>query len=79
MTITCGIQPTGIVTMAMKMLHNTCNMCIHDLPYTVWMPSSFGLSALKLWVYISDKSFMLILQPLHVATGARNKQKIKRL
>ena len=32
MTITCAIQPTGAVTMAMKVLHNTCNMCIHDLP-----------------------------------------------
>ena len=31
-TITCGIYPTGIVTMAMKFLHNICNMCIHDLP-----------------------------------------------
>ena len=31
MTITCGIQSTGVVTMAMKALHNTCNMCIHDL------------------------------------------------
>ena len=28
-TITCGIQPTGIVNMAMKVLHNTC---ICDLP-----------------------------------------------
>ena len=31
-TITCGIQPTGIVTMVMEVLHNSCNMCIHDLP-----------------------------------------------
>ena len=31
-TITCGIQPTGVVTMEMKVFHNTCNMCIHDLP-----------------------------------------------
>ena len=31
-TITCGIQTTGIVTMAIKVLHNTCNMCIRDLP-----------------------------------------------
>ena len=30
-TITCGIQPTGVVTMEMKVFHNTCNMCIHDL------------------------------------------------
>ena len=32
MTITCGIQSTGDVTIAMKMLHNICNMCTHDLP-----------------------------------------------
>ena len=32
MTFTCGIQPTGAVTMAMEVLHNTCNMCINDLP-----------------------------------------------
>ena len=35
MTITCGIQPTGIVTMKMKVLHNICNMYIYncDLAY----------------------------------------------
>ena len=32
-TITCGIQLTGIVTMVMKVLHSTCNMCICDLPH----------------------------------------------
>ena len=32
MTITCGFQTTGVVTMAMKVLHNTCKMCIRDLP-----------------------------------------------
>ena len=32
MTITCDIQPTGAVTMAMEVLHNSCSMCIHDLP-----------------------------------------------
>ena len=32
MTITCGIQPTGVVTMAMKVLHNSCNMYICDMP-----------------------------------------------
>ena len=31
-TITCGIQPTGVVTMTIKVSHNTCNMCICDLP-----------------------------------------------
>ena len=28
----CDNSPTGVVTMAMKVLHNTCNMCIPDLP-----------------------------------------------
>ena len=32
MTITCGIQPTDVVTMTMEVLHNTCNMYIRDLP-----------------------------------------------
>ena len=32
MTVTCGIQSTGVVTMAMEMLRIACNMCIHDLP-----------------------------------------------
>ena len=36
-TITCGIQPIDVVTMTMEMLHNTCNMCIHDLPDSVDM------------------------------------------
>ena len=34
-TITCGIQPTGVVTMAMKVLHNTCNICIGGMPSTL--------------------------------------------
>ena len=33
MTITCGIQPTGVVIMGMEVLYNTCNMCICDLPH----------------------------------------------
>ena len=32
MTIICGIQLTGVVTMATEVLHNTCNMCFCDLP-----------------------------------------------
>ena len=32
MTITCGIQPNGVITMTMKVLHNNCKMCNHDLP-----------------------------------------------
>ena len=31
-TIICGIQPAGVVTMVMKVLHNTCNMCTCNLP-----------------------------------------------
>ena len=30
MTITCGILPTGVVTMAIKVLHNRCNTCTLD-------------------------------------------------
>ena len=56
-TINCSIQPTGVVTMAMKVLHNTCNMCICDLP---------DMNAFKLWGYISGKSLMPMLQPLHI-------------
>ena len=43
--------------MAMKVLHNICNMCIHDLP---------DLHALIPRAYILGKSLMLMLQPLHV-------------
>ena len=32
LTITCGIQPTVVVTMVMEVLHNSCNMCTLDLP-----------------------------------------------
>ena len=31
MTITYGIQPTNVVTMVMKVLQNSCNMCTLDL------------------------------------------------
>ena len=32
LTITCGIlQPTGVVTMTVKVLYNNYNMCTHDL------------------------------------------------
>ena len=31
MTIIYGIQATGVVTIAMEVLHNSCNICIHDL------------------------------------------------
>ena len=43
-TITCGIQPTGVVTMEMKVLHNTCNMYIHDLPdINALIPQALGI------------------------------------
>ena len=29
---TSGIQPIGVVTMDMQVLHNSCNMCAHNLP-----------------------------------------------
>ena len=32
MTITCGIQPTGIVTMAMEVLRDSCNLDMRDSP-----------------------------------------------
>ena len=31
MTITCGTKPTNVGTVAMKVLHNSCSMCIFDL------------------------------------------------
>ncbi len=43
-------------------LHNTCNMCIRDLP--VCMPSALGPAALGLLAYISGKSLMPMLQLL---------------
>ena len=46
MTVTCGIQPTSVVTMAMKVLHDTCNMCICDLPnMNVLIPWACGPQA----------------------------------
>ena len=43
-TITCGIEPTGVDTKAMLVLHNSRNRYTYDLPdiyahkhtYTVW-------------------------------------------
>ena len=43
-TMTCGIQHASVVTMAMEVLHNSCNICIHDLP---------DMYALELQAYIS--------------------------
>ena len=56
-TITCDIQPTGVVTMAMEVLHNTCNMCICDLPNMyAWSPQASGIAT-----YVSGKSQMPML------------------
>ena len=33
--ITCTFQSTGVVTMVMEVLHNSCNMCTCDLPDNV--------------------------------------------
>ena len=62
MTIACGIQPTSVVTMAKKVLHNTCNTCSHDLPDV--NASSLGPVAFGLQAYISGKFPMPI--SLHV-------------
>ena len=43
MTVTCGIQPTGIVTMAMEVLHSSYNMCIHDLPDILTIMQTLGI------------------------------------
>ena len=55
MTITCSIQPTNVVTMVMKMLHNSCNMCILDL-------TDMYALAPHACTYISVKSLMCMLQ-----------------
>ena len=62
-TIACGIQPTGVVTMTMEVLNNICNMCIHDLPDL----HVLSLQACSSWAlaYISGKSLMPVLQLLH--------------
>ena len=50
MTITCRIQPTGVVTMALKVLHNICNMhmCSCDLP-DMYALIPRPCSALRFW------------------------------
>ena len=50
-TITCGIQPTGVDTKAMLVLHNGRNRYTYDLP---------DIYALR-YTYISDKSLMPML------------------
>ena len=48
-----GIQPTSIVTMVMKVLHNIYNMCSGDLPDMYALaPQAQGL----VHTYVSGKS-----------------------
>ena len=63
MTITCDIQPTGVVTMAMKLLHNTCNMCIRDLPDM----SALIRQASSIHIHIRQipRGYVIYIQPLH--------------
>ena len=64
MTITCGIQPNGVVTMVMEVLHNTCNMCIGDL--SDMYASVLGPATLRPQACISGKPLMPKLQLLHI-------------
>ena len=59
-TIICGIQPTIVVTMAMKVLHNRCNMCTLDL--TDMYALALRLVVLMPHACISVKSVMHMLQ-----------------
>ena len=64
-----GIQSTSVVTMAMKVLHNTCNMHIHDLPDMNGLnESSLEPAALGLRTYVAFKSLMPMLQLLPLCT-----------
>ena len=54
-TITCGIQPTGVVTMAMEVLHNR-----------IFLIHTCKPSALRLWAYITGKSLTPMLSLLLV-------------
>ena len=66
MTITCGIQPTGVINMAMKVLHlhNTSNICICDLPdMNALIPRACSFWALGIHI---RQIPMPMLQPLHV-------------
>ena len=67
MTITCGIQPTNVVTMAMKVLHNSCNMCTLDLTDVCTHPWACGPMHAR--IYISGKSLL----HMHVTTIAYTK------
>ena len=80
MTITCGIQPTNVVTVIMKVLHNGCNMCTLDLtdvyalalgpvapvPVHTYQSNQFVISLLKLEKTYSksSKSYKLLVMCL---------------
>ena len=63
-TITSGIQRTGIVTIAMVVLCNSCNTCSHDLH--VQLPDMYALRPVT-FGHTSQlgKSIMLMLQLLN--------------
>ena len=56
MTITCGIQPTCVDTIAMKVLYNSCKMYFHEL-------LDMNAFSVMLWTYIRANP-MPMLQPL---------------
>ena len=52
MTITCGIQPTNVVTIAIKVLYNSSNLCTIDLT---------DMYALALWPVAPPNCHMVML------------------
>ena len=64
-TITCGIQPNSVATMAMKVLCITCNICIHDLPDMNALIPQACTCSLGLQANMSGKFPMPMLQPLN--------------
>ena len=75
MTITCGFQPTDAATMAMEVLHNSCNICPGTLDLTdiIFSPQPVALG-LRIQAYISGKSLMPMLQLLHVSLHEQMKK-----
>ena len=52
-TISCSIQPTSVITMAMTVLHHTCNMFVRDLPdMNALIPWSQSLPGIFICMYI---------------------------
>ena len=59
-TITCDIQSANVVTMAMKVLHKICNMCIHDLPdMYAWSPQEDLHHIIALLIVVLDAWLLL--------------------